>query len=143
MNKLDPYDSLGFHCSLTLKSFANSLEEHLKGTGVSPVQFIALAHLVASGPISQAELASRLSITPPSAVRLIDRMERDQWLQRTGSPEDGRINLVTPTDKALKIWDELSNAGRDVITKAYKGVHAKEIETVKKVLEKVRKNLQR
>ena len=141
MEKLDPYESLGFHCTLTLKSFIEALEENLKVTGVSPTRFIALAHLVAVGPISQSDLAGRLSITPPSAVRLIDRMERDKWVARKTSLDDGRVKLVAPTDNALRIWDELSKAGRAVINKAYQGIHPAEIEMVKRVLERIRFNL--
>jgi MarR family transcriptional regulator for hemolysin len=141
MERLDPYESLGFHCTLTLKSFVESLGENLKGTGVSPTQFIALAHLVAIGPICQTDLAGRLSITPPSAVRLIDRMERDKWVVRKTSPDDGRVKLVAPTGNAIRIWDELSKAGRAVINKAYQGIHPAEIEMVKRVLERIRFNL--
>ena len=63
MPRLDPYESLGFHCGLTFKAFISSVEKRLKGTGVSPAQFLALAHLIALGPLSQTELVDRLSIT--------------------------------------------------------------------------------
>jgi hypothetical protein len=64
MPRFDPYESLGFHCNMTFKAFFGALEENLRGTGVSPAQFVALAQLIACGPLSQAELVSRLSITP-------------------------------------------------------------------------------
>ena len=77
MPRFDPHESLGFHCNLTLKAFLCAWERKLKGTGVSPTQIQALAHIVASGPLSQSELVKRLSITPASGVRLVDRMVRD------------------------------------------------------------------
>ena len=142
MSRLDPYDSLGFHCSLTLKAFKSALDVKLKGTGVSSAQFVALAHLTALGPMAQSELADRLSITPATAVRLIDRMERDGWVVRQADPHDGRAKRIILTDRATELWDELSQAGRDLLTQAYQGIDPEEIDTVKKILAQARHNLE-
>ena len=141
MPRLDPYESLGFHCNLTFKAFVGTLEMKLKGTGVSRAQFLALAHLIALGPLSQSELADRLSITPATAVRLVDRMERDGWVIRRTDSDDGRVKRVSPTEKATQVWKKVSQAGREILDQAYRGVHPSEIETVKRVLAHVRRNL--
>ena len=142
MPRLDPYESLGFHCNLTYKAFVSVLRNRLRGTGVSQVQYRALAHLVAGGAMSQAELADRLFITPATAVRLVDRMERDGWVVREQDMTDARINRVVLTKKAAKTWKEISQGGRAILDKAYRGVKASEIETVKSILERVRRNLE-
>jgi MarR family transcriptional regulator for hemolysin len=139
--RLDPYESLGFHCNLTLKAFIAALEVKLKDTGVTPVQHMALAHLTALGPLSQAELADRLSITPATTVRLVDRMERDGWVTRQSDPEDARVKRIVLTDNAAEVWEKVSKAARALLDEAYRGLHPAEIETVKRVLERVRKNL--
>ena len=143
MPHLDPYESLGFYCGLTFKAFISSVEKKLKGTGVSPAQFLALAHLVALGPLSQSELVDRLSITKATGVRLVDRMERDGWVVRQANPKDGRVKRVVPTKRAIEVWDKVSQAGRSVLDQAYRGVHTSEIETVKRILERIRRNLTR
>lgn len=53
MSVFDPLESLGFHCNLTFKTFASLLEQRLFGSGVSRVQFMALAHLIAFGTMPQ------------------------------------------------------------------------------------------
>ncbi|MDA8164925.1 MAG: MarR family transcriptional regulator [Desulfobacteraceae bacterium] len=141
MQRLDPHESLGFHCNLTQKAFLGALEKHLRGSGVSPGQHVALAQLIASGPVSQSELVSRLSITPATGVRLIDRMERDGWVVRRPDPTDGRVKLVVPTPRAAVAWKQISEAGRKVLARAYRGISAAELETVKQVLARVRQNL--
>ncbi|UCE65849.1 MAG: MarR family transcriptional regulator [Candidatus Zixiibacteriota bacterium] len=141
MQRLDPYESLGFHCNLTYKSFVSNLKNKLKGTGVTHVQFLALAHLTALGTMSQSELAGQLFITRATAVRLVDRMERDGWVVRRPDSDDGRVNRLMPTKKAAKAWNDISRAGRSLLNQAYRGVHSSEIETVKRVLEHVRRNL--
>jgi MarR family transcriptional regulator for hemolysin len=141
MPPLDPYESLGFHCNLTLKAFIAALEIRLAGTGVRPVQHMALAHLTALGPLSQAELADHLSISPATAVRLVDRMERDGWVVRQSDSKDGRVKRVVKTEKANEVWEVISRSARELLNQAYRGVHPAEIETVKRVLERVRRNL--
>ena len=141
VQRLDPYESLGFHCNLTLKAFLAALEKKLKGTGVSPAQHVALANLIAHGPMSQSDLVDRLAITRATGVRLVDRMERDGWVKRRPDPKDGRVKLVMPTERAAEVWKKISREGRALLEQAYRGVDPAEIETVKRVLEMVRKNL--
>jgi len=142
MRRLDPHDSLGFHCALTVKAFMGALEKKLRGTGVSKAQFLALEHLIASGQLSQSELVDRLSITPATGTRLVDRMERDGWVKRQTDPGDGRTKRVVPTKPIKDLWSGVSRSGEELLDRAYRGVNAAEIETVKSVLRKVRKNLQ-
>ncbi len=141
--RLDPNESLGFHCGLTFKAFIGAVEARLKGTGVSRAQFLALAYLIGLGPLSQSELVDRLSITKATGVRLVDRMERDGWVVRQADPEDGRVKHVVPTGKAIEAWAKVSRAGRAVLDQAYRGIEPAEIEAVKRVLARVRKNLGR
>lgn len=141
MPRFDPNESLGFHCNLTLKAFLGAWERKLKGTGVSPTQIQALGHLVASGPLSQTELVNRLSITPASGVRLVDRMVRDGLVIRQQNTVDGRVKLVVPTKRTVEFWEEISQTGFELLDQAYKGVSPDEIETVKRVLAQVRRNL--
>jgi MarR family transcriptional regulator for hemolysin len=141
MPRLDPYESLGFLCNLTFKAFVSVLEHKLKGTRVSRAQFLALAHLTGLGPLSQRSLSDFLSITPATTVRLVDRMERDGWVTRQSDPNDGRVKLVVPTEKAAKVWEEVSKSGRATLEQAYQGISPAEIEIVKRLLERVRRNL--
>lgn len=138
---LDPLESLGFHCNLTVKAFAARMSEKLKSTGVSRIQFWALVQLVDSGPLSLSELTERLFISKATGVRLIDRMERDGLVNRRIDPLDSRTKRVAMTDKAFKIWDQISFTGRQLLDEAYNAVDPVDIETVKKTLFQVRRNL--
>ncbi len=141
MPRFDPNDSLGYHCNLTVRAFLGAWEGKLKGTGVSPAQVMALAQLIVSSPLSQSELVERLSITPASGVGLVGRMERDGWVMRKADPRDGRVKLVVPTARAFDVWETVTQAGCEVLEQAYAGISTAELETVKRVLETVRKNL--
>lgn len=141
MQRFDPYQSLGFHCALTLKAFVANLTRRLEGTGVSPVQFRVLAHLMAHGPLAQNELCEMLSISAPAAVKLIDRMERDGWVAREADASDRRIKRVVPTERTTAVWDELSIHSLELLEQAYAGVDPMEIEKAMEILTRVRRNL--
>lgn len=137
-----PEQSLGFHCSLTFKAFRQAMEKRLEGTGISSVHFIALAHLIALGPMPQNALGEKLFITPPSTARLVDRMERDGWVERRSDAQDRRLKLVTLTSRAKTVWDEINHYARDVVVQAYKGIAADDIEQAIETLARVRRNLE-
>lgn len=141
MSFFDPHQSLGFQCSLTLKAFVDNLTRRLQGTGVSPTQFRVLAHLMAAGPLAQNELCQLLSITAPSAVKLIDRMQRDGWVERRSTATDRRIKLVVPTKRATAMWSDLSVHSAEMLDQAYKEIDPGEIDRVIDVLTRVRRNL--
>lgn len=142
MRRLDPGESLGFHCNLTFKAFMRALEKKLRCSGVGNAQFLALEHLVSSGPLSISELVDRLCITPATGARLVDRMERDGWVTRQTSAEDGRVKRVVVTQSVTDLWSGLADTGQEMLERAYQGIDPEEIETVKRVLEAVRKNLE-
>jgi DNA-binding MarR family transcriptional regulator len=102
---------------------------------------LALANLTAFGPLSQSELADRLAITGATTARLIDRMERDEWVRRERDPDDQRVKMIIPTKKAAKTWQEISSAGQAVLAQAYQGISKEELEAVKQVLQQIRNNL--
>ena len=141
MDTVDPYESIGFHCSLTYRSFSRALENRLQKTGITPSQFFALSHLMALGPIPQGELAVHLSTSSVSVVKLVDRLERDGWVVRKLSPEDRRVKLLFLTPKAKSVWKDLTVIARSVISQAHQGITKQEINTVKKILNKIRNNL--
>jgi len=142
MSDFHPEQSIGFHCSLTFKAFRQAMEKRLEGTGISPVHFIALAHLIALGPMPQNALGEKLFITPPSTARLVDRMERDGWVERRPDSQDRRLKLVTRTSRAKTVWDELNHHARDVMAQAYKGIAPGEIQQAVETLARVRRNLE-
>ncbi len=139
--EFNPRDSIGFQCSLTFRAFTSALERKLKGTGVSRGQFVALAHLIGLGPMTQSELASKLGIAAASIVRLVDRMERDGWVKRGPASGDRRVKVVSPTEKALEIWGQLSRHARSLLEEAYRGLPPDEIESAIRTLTQIRRNL--
>lgn len=142
MTTFDPHKSLGFQCELTLKTFIRNLAQRLDGTGVSPTQFRVLAHLMADGSQTQAELCELLSISPPSAVKLIDRMERDGWVVREADERDRRVNRVACTAQAEDIWEDITEHSIKLLEQAYQGIPSDKIDATIDLLKTVRSNIE-
>ena len=48
------------------------------------------------------------------------------------------VRTVRITEEAVKVWEEVSQTVRGMLDQAYRGIHPAEIETVKRVLDRVR-----
>ena len=86
------------------RTWRGILDARLAPLGLSEARWQCLLHLGRSTtPLSQVELAERMGITPPSLVKLLDRLEEDEWLHRVPEPGDRRAKRIQLTDKAREM----------------------------------------
>ena len=71
--------------------------ERLEPLGLSPRAWGVLSTLVESGPLTQIELATTLSIDRTAMVYLLDDLERQGLVERVRNPADRRSFLIHPT----------------------------------------------
>ena len=89
----------------------------------------------------QRELARKLGIESPTLVRLLDLLERKEWIQRVVSHVDKRQKYVVLTPKAneqLLIIEKLSRALR---AEMMEGLSIAEIESSTLVMRRMKANL--
>jgi DNA-binding MarR family transcriptional regulator len=96
--------------------------------GLSQAQCRLLAALAwheGEEPLSQAELAQKLGLTPMAVATMCDRLAAAGWIERRAHPEDRRINHlhIKPTarkalERAMGIGDELTARALAVLTAA-------------------------
>jgi len=96
--------------------------------GLSQAQcrlLVVLSAHEAGVPISQAELAQRMGLTPMAVATLCDRMAAAGWIERRPSPTDRRANELhmrppakDALTRALAIGDELSSRALASLTAA-------------------------
>jgi DNA-binding MarR family transcriptional regulator len=68
--------------------------ERLEPLGLSPRAWGVLSTLAESGPLTQIELATTMSIDRTAMVYLIDELEDQALVQRVRSPQDRRAFLI-------------------------------------------------
>jgi DNA-binding MarR family transcriptional regulator len=93
------------------------VEEDLKKAGFPPLEWYDVLYELdrePSGVLPQAHVQSRIMLAQYNLCRLIDRLSREDLVQRQPSPEDGRSNLLVITDKGRELrrrmWPVYSDA---------------------------------
>ncbi|MCE9546552.1 MAG: MarR family transcriptional regulator [Planctomycetia bacterium] len=141
MLQYDFENSLGYWVIATAHALGRALNEELAAQGITLRQWEVLAVLSLHGEQSQTELADRMKIEAPTLVGVLDRMERDGWIQRVSDSSDRRRKLIHPTERVEPVWNKMVECALRVRTRATKGLSGPELEVVRGLLERVRDNL--
>lgn len=141
MLQYDFEESVGYWITMTSHLYQDALNEELIPYGITFRQFQVIGWLVYAGPLSQVELAERMMIEPPTLVRILDRMERDQWIRRESDPSDRRRKVLQVLPKAKPIWSKMVSCLKRLRKKATRGMTAEQVETLKSLLMQVQENL--
>ncbi|WP_051531592.1 MarR family winged helix-turn-helix transcriptional regulator [Clostridiisalibacter paucivorans] len=115
--------------------------ERLKKVGVTRVQWIALYYLNRFGDMKQKELGEKMHVKESSIARLIDRMERDELIDRVKSKEDRRITNIRLTEKGAKYIQKLLPEGEKFNNIVSKDISEEDMDIFKKVLNKMVDNI--
>jgi MarR family transcriptional regulator for hemolysin len=138
--KYDFEESVGYWLATAQRSFMAALRDYLTPHGITYRQAEILGWLALEGPLSQAELATRMLIEPPSLVGTLDRMEASGLLKRQSCLEDRRKNLIHALPPAEEMWEKIVTCARDVRAQATAGLTDDEVALLKGLLQRVSDN---
>ncbi|MDH2443487.1 MarR family transcriptional regulator [Amnibacterium sp. CER49] len=79
---------------------------------VTLAQFRVLVLLIGTGPQGFGALAAMLESNPSTFSRTVARLEHLGWVSRTPSPESRREVVVSATEKAERLVDEVTTGRR-------------------------------
>jgi MarR family transcriptional regulator for hemolysin len=140
-----PYDfenSVGYWVICTAHALERALNEELAPQGITFSQCQVLGWLALEGEQSQAELAERMRVEAPTLAGILDRMERDGWIERRTSPEDRRRKLVRPAPGVEPVWDRIIRCARAVRARATAGIDPDDLQRLFATLAAIQANLQ-
>jgi len=89
-------------------------DRRLGSIGLTRAQWQALGNLRRIGPMTQAALADIIEVETATVARLVDRLEAAGWVERRPDPHDRRVKLVSMTEKAEDIMDEVGEIGHQL-----------------------------
>ncbi len=138
----DDEASVGCWITSTAHSLRRSLSTELARANITLRQWEVLASIAFDDDPSQAEIADRLGIEPPTVAGVLSRMERDGWLERFCCPDDRRKKRLRATPKAEEIWGQLSECCQRVRERATANISTEELRVFKSVCERLRENLE-
>tara|TARA_R100001132_G_scaffold27557_1_gene35477 strand:- start:55413 stop:55919 length:507 start_codon:yes stop_codon:yes gene_type:complete len=141
MLQYDFEESVGYWITMTSHFYQDALNQELLPYGITFRQFQVIGWLVYEGPLSQVELAERMMIEPPTLVRILDRMERDQWIMRENDPHDRRRKVINVLPEAKPVWSKMVACLKRLRNKATDGMTPEQVQTLKALLAQVQENL--
>jgi len=134
-------ESLEYWIEFSSRVLEKSANDLLSEHNITYRQVKVLGVLVVRGPISQTELADRVQVEPSTIVRVVDRMERDGWVNRQNDPTDKRRNIVVITEMASTIWGKVLGCAEKLHAKAFNGIEPERVESAIRTLSEICMNL--
>lgn len=106
----------------TAIAWRNLLDLRLKPLGLSQAKWRTLLYLsLARKPLTQTELAHQMGIEGATVVGLIDRLEKEGWVDRRIQLDDRRVRNIHLTQKSElaleKIHAIADQLGKQLLTK--------------------------
>lgn len=134
-------EGLGFVVHDVARMMRWQFDRRASGLKLTRSQWSVLAHLLRTDGIQQKELAEQMDITAITLTGLLDRMEREGWVERRADPDDRRAKRVYLTEKVAPVTKELRSLAREVRKSAMQGLSEAEQQQLMSLLVKVRSNL--
>ena len=107
-------DYLGFQLLQVHKAHRARAEAALNQLGLHTGQEMLLLRLWLEEGIAQSQLAASMGVEPPTATKMLQRMEHTGLIERRPDPEDARISRVYLTERGrvleqpvLEVWKQL------------------------------------
>ena len=111
------------------------------GFDLTREQFILLAHLYHFDGLMQKELAFITDRNKGSLARLINTMEKKNFVARIPSTEDKRVNRIYSTKLGRSVFEKLRPVLEECDEFIKKGLTKEEIEMTIAVLQKIQNNI--
>ena len=136
-------ETLPFEIAETAHALRKAFDRRAVGMGVTRAQWKVLFRLERLPGLRQIELADMLDIEPITLSRIIDRLEEAGLVERVADPADRRAWRLHVTAKAQPLIAKLRGVADEMISEAFAGIDAKDIEITRRVLGRVRENASR
>ncbi|MBL6751577.1 MAG: MarR family transcriptional regulator, partial [Nevskia sp.] len=133
--------NFGFLVKDVSRLSARNFERHAKALKLTLSQCRVLTYLSRNEGINQIQLAMLTETDPMTLVRILDRMEKDQWIERRADPDDRRARRLYLQAGATPILEQIWLMVDRSRGEAMAGLNAGEQKILMDLLERVRSNL--
>jgi len=145
LKKKDPFDSDEQEAVLnilrTSDQFQNRLGRLLREYGLTSSQYNILRILRGAGePLPSLEIAGRMIQVVPAITGLIDRLEKQELVERCRCTEDRRVVYVNITEKALRLLSQIDEPLGELHHKLIGHLKKSELKQLSSLLERARQS---
>ena len=135
--------SLGHLAGLASRLLSNVLAARFQAADIDMTaeQWGAILVLLNDGAMTQKQIGERLYLEKSSVSRLLDGLERRDWIVRTKDPKDSRQKRVAPTPKVLETAERCAVIATTLLKDAQRGMTEEERLVCRSLLSRIVANL--
>lgn len=108
--------------------------EILSDFSITPPQFDALVYLYEFGDLTIGELSTKLYLAYSTTTDLVDRLERNDLVERVRDTNDRRVVRLHMKDKGTELIEQVLNARRGYLAKLMVDVNEEDLSHLAKSL---------
>ena len=138
LHQNQPIGRLIYLTSLNLRNYA---EKMLSPYDLTMEQFFILKNTSRLTGYSQNQLCEHVDKKPANITRILDRLEKKQWIERRVHPSDRRSSLVFLTREGEEMASRVSKHFEAYASRFIEGVSSDEERTFRQVLKKIDSNI--
>jgi DNA-binding MarR family transcriptional regulator len=113
----------------------------LEGDGLTPPRVRVLSFLDTEGPLTSAELARRLDVTPRAVTALVDGLVEQRLVRRHPHPSDRRATLVSLSARGARTCTRLDSGFRQLADELLAGASDRQLAAGLAVIRRVDRGL--
>lgn len=127
--------------TLTARAERTLMAQRLSGIGLHAGQDAVLLALAEQDGMALAQLAEKLSVTPPTITKTITRLSAEKFVEKRPSSTDGRQSFAFLTETGLEAVEEVRRLRKEVENLALAGFSPRQRSRLAKLLRKAERNL--
>ncbi|MFK9091913.1 MarR family winged helix-turn-helix transcriptional regulator [Bacillus salipaludis] len=139
--KYEPLHNIGVFIHAVDLDITKFVNQVLKEIQLTNEQNLLMALLWEREGISQNEIAAKLNKDKAGIARMISTLERKGYIRRKSCPSDKRSTEVYLTDEGKKLGDDVMPINKGIIREINKGITDEEMAELRRLLMKVRENV--
>lgn len=127
----------------TASELSYAVDQFFRPFGITSSQYNVLRILRGSGidGLCRNEISERMVTATPDMSRLLDRMEKAEWVTRKRAEGDRRQVTTHITTAGMELLARLEKPTGDFVTPIFAGATATDLKTVLKVNDRIRRRL--
>ncbi|MBM3489464.1 MAG: MarR family transcriptional regulator [Alphaproteobacteria bacterium] len=133
--------NIGFLLHDAARLMRVSYDRRMRALGLTRSQWWVMTFLYFHQGASQTALSEELEIERATLGRLLDRLEQKGWIARRSDSRDRRVKRVYLTGAVEELMQTMRARAADVRAAALRGFSASELEVLKDMLMRLKKNI--
>ena len=141
MSQLPESETLDFLFAQICKLKHARVQSLLEGIGLYRGQPPVLRALWMQDGLTHTDLAHALDVQPATITKMINRMEKNGFVQRRQDPDDQRVSRVYLTEAGLAVQEDVRQVWRTLEQEAFDGFAIEERVLLRRFFLQIRENL--